>query len=175
VPDIMSMSKGINNGVLPFGAVGVSDRIYKDLVGQPISSESTPGGNPVCIATARAALKIYIEEKLAERTAKLGEHLHERLVKEFLPLPVIGDVRGRGLYQAFEVDLHKTTGTKFSPEALREAGEKARKQFLERGVLTHGFAYKRGQMITPPLTITEDELDSALDVMLSVMKEVKPV
>ncbi len=175
VPDIMTMSKGINGGYLPFGAVGVSDRVYKDLAGQLLMSESTTAVNPTCIATARAALKIYTEEKLAERSAKLGEHLHERLVKEFLPLPCVGDVRGRGLMQAFEVDLHKTTGNKYNPEAMKKASKFVSSRLQEGGVFAAGFSYQRGLMITPPLTIPEDEFDAALDTMLSVMKEVKPV
>ncbi len=172
VPDIMTSSKGINGGYLPFGAVGVSDRVYNDLKGKLFMPLSTTAGNPTCVAVARAALKIYIEEKLAERSAKLGEHLHERLVKEFLPLPVVDDVMGRGLFQSFELALNKTTGSKFNPEAMKEAGEFISSQFLERGV----FAMARNRVsFAPPLTITEDELDSALDIMLSVMKEVKPV
>ena len=172
VPDIMTMGKGINSAFLPLGAVGISDKIYNDLVGKAFWAGSTTSGNPTCIATARAALKIYAEEKLEERTAKLGEHLHERLVKEFLPLPCVDDVQGKGLFQSFEVALNKTTGSKLSPEAVTKAGESITNQFLEKGVLAG--AGER-VAIAPALVITEDELDAALDVMLSVMKEVKPV
>ncbi len=172
VPDIMTMSKGINGGYLPFGAVGVSDRVYKDLEGKVFSGVLTQGSNPTCIATARATLKIYAKEKLVERSAKLGEHLHERLVKEFLPLPCVDDVMGKGLFQSFEVALNKTTGSKFNPEAMKETSERASSQLQERGV----FAQLGNRVVvSPPFVITEDELDSALDVLLSVMKEVKPV
>ncbi len=172
VPDIMTMSKGINGGYLPFGAVGISDRIYNDVKGRQFTGLLTQGSNPTCIATARAALKIYAKEKLAERSAKLGEHLHERLVKEFLPLPCVDDVMGRGLMQSFAIALNKTTGSKLNPEAMKEVSEKASRQLLEKGVFAHA-----GNRIAlaPAFTITEDELDSALDVILSVVKEIKPV
>ncbi len=175
VPDIMTMGKGINSAYLPFGAVGVSDKVYKDLVGKPFMGYATTNANPACVATARAALRIYTEEKLAERVAKLGEHLHERLVKEFLPLPCVDDIMGRGLYQSFEVALNKTTGSKFNPEAMAKAGDSTFNQCLEKGVFVLRFTQFRRQTIAPAFVITEDELDAALDVMLSVMKEVKPV
>jgi len=176
VPDIVTMGKGINGGYLPLGAVGVSDKTFKDLPGKFFKGAATHHGNPVCAATGRAALKIYVEENLAERTAKLGEHLHDRLVNEFLPLPCVDDVMGRGLYQSFEIALNKTTGSKFDLEAATKARESILNQCLEKGVILNRCdGYPRRQPIEPPCTIAEDELDAALDVMLGVMKEIKPV
>jgi len=176
VPDIISMGKGINGSYLPFGAVGVSDRLYKDLSGKAFKASSTSAANSVCIASARAALKVYTEEQLAEKSAKLGEHVHDRLVREFLPLPCVDDIMGRGLFQSFEIALNKTTGGKFNLQAVTEARERIFSQCLEKGVFaTRSDGYPRRQPIGPPCVITEDELDAALDVMLGVMKEVKPV
>jgi adenosylmethionine-8-amino-7-oxononanoate aminotransferase len=176
VPDIMTMGKGINSLYLPLGAVGVSDRIYKALPARGFTGATSADANSVCIATARAALRIYKEEKLAERSAKLGEHIHERLVKEFLPLPCVDDVMGRGLFQSFEIALNKTTGSTFNLEAVTKARERIWSQCLEKGVLTSRYdGYPRRQPIGPACVITEDELDSALDVMRDVMKKVKAV
>ena len=47
---------------------------------------ATSDANSACVATARAALRIYTEERLAERSAKLSEYIYERLVREFLPI-----------------------------------------------------------------------------------------
>jgi len=176
VPDIIAMSKGINASYLPLAAVGVSDKIYKDIVGKYYTFGATSDCNPVVMATGRAALKIYTEEKLAERSAKLGEHLHDRLVKEFLPLPCVDDVMGRGLFQSFEIALNKTTGSEFNLEAVTKARDYIFNRCLEKGVLSCRWdGFPRRQPIGPPLIIGEDELDAGLDIMLSVMKEVKPV
>jgi taurine--2-oxoglutarate transaminase len=176
IPDIISMAKGINSSYLPFGAVGVSDRLFKDVGGKNFKGVSTSDANSVCVATARAALKIFKEEKLAERSAKLGEHLRERLVKEFLPLPCVDDILGKGLFQSFEIALNKTTGSKYNPEIATKVREQLLDKCLEKGVfLTRYDGYPRRQPIGPPCVITEDELDKALDVLLSVMKEIKPV
>jgi adenosylmethionine-8-amino-7-oxononanoate aminotransferase len=176
VPDMITMAKGINSSYLPFGGVGVSDKVYKDLGDKYFMGVATCDANSACVATARAALKIYKEEKLAERSARLGEHASERLLKEFSTLPCVDDVMGRGLYHSFEIALNKTTGSKFNLEATTRAREDIFSRCLERGVLTSRYdGYPRRQPLVPPLVIGEDELDRALDVILSVMKEVKPV
>ncbi len=175
VPDIMTMAKGITSVYIPFGAVGISDTIYKTLEeGKIFIPGATAHGHAAGAAVARAALKIYIEEKMEQRVAKLGEHLHERLVKEFLPLPCIDDLMGRGLYQGIEIALNKTTGSKYNPEAQKKASKEVFRKCIDKGVLLN-IAHDRRVFIVPPFIIGEDELDAALDVMLSVMKEVKPV
>lgn len=174
VPDMLTMGKGINSGYLPLGALGVSDRIYKDVRGHLFLYGATFHGNPVVLATGRAALKIFTEEKLAQRSAKLGEHIHERLVREFLPLACVDDVMGKGCYQSFEIALNKTTGSKFNQEVQNEAGESIDNQLLEKGVLSR-IEHNRRVAITPPLVISEDELDRGLDIILDVMKKVRPV
>ncbi|MFC1939052.1 aspartate aminotransferase family protein [Chloroflexota bacterium] len=176
VPDLMTMGKGINSNYLPLAAVGVSDRIHKDLEGKRFPGVSTSDANPACVATARAALKIYVDEDLADRTAKLGIHLHERLVKEFLPLQCVDDVLGKGLFQSFEIALNKTTGSDYNLKAAEEARETIYYQCMERGVFSSRYdGYPSRQPVCPSCIISEDELDSAVDIMLSVIKEIKPV
>lgn len=176
VPDILTIGKGINSNYLPLGAVGVSDTVHKTLSGKKFMGVATSDAHPVCVATARAALKIYAEEKLAERSAKLGQHIRERLINEFSLLPCVDDVMGRGLFQSFEIALNKTTEAEFNLEATAKAKDQIFTQCLEKGVFTAPFdGYPRRQVIGPPCIITEDELDTALDAMLTIMKEVKPV
>jgi adenosylmethionine-8-amino-7-oxononanoate aminotransferase len=174
VPDLMTMAKGINSAYLPLGAIGIGDKVYKGLSGSLLLYGGTTHGNPVALATGRAALKIYKEEKLVARSAKLGEHIHQRLVKEFLPLPCVDDVMGKGCYQSFAIALNKTTGSKFNQEAQNKVGESLDNQLMERGVIAR-IEHNRRMAITPPLVIGEDELDAGLDVMLDLMKKVKPV
>ena len=173
-PDLMTMGKGINSMYIPLGAVGVSANIYKDFAGHVFLYGGTSHGNPIALASGRAALKVYKEEELADRAARLGEHIHERLVKEFLPLPCVDDVMGKGCYQSFAIALNKTTGSKFNQAAQDEVGEALDNRLLEKGVLGR-IEHNRRMAITPPLVIGEDELDTGLDIMRDLMKEVKPV
>lgn len=174
IPDMMAMGKGINSLYIPFGAVGVSDRVYNEFQGQLIMLGGTASGHPVGAATARAALKIYIEEKLAERAARLGEHMRERVLNEILPLPCVVDALGRGLYQSFAIALNKSTASEFNPDAQAEAADIIFERMREGGVFVR-IEHNRRMYLTPPLVIGEDELDKALDTIRDVMAGIKPV
>ena len=176
IPDILNMAKGINSGFLPCGAVGVSDRIVDAFPkGQPFKGYVTQDANALVVASARAALKVY-KDGMADRVAKLGAHLTDRLKNEFLPLPCIDNISGKGLYQSFAIALNKTTGKPYDPVATAKARDFLAAKCLEKGVLVGVCdGYPRREPIVPPFVITEEELDKALDVIFSVMKEVKPV
>lgn len=176
VPDMVSMAKGINSGILPFGAVGFSNKIFDALAksNKRLMSYTTSDGNAVVVATALAALKLY-NDGMAERVAKLGAQLSKRL-NEFTKLPVVDAPMGKGLYQSFLISLNKTTGSPYNAEATTAAREKLNAGCLKQGVmLTYCDGYPHRQPIVPPFIITEEELDHALDVIYSVLKEIKPV
>ena len=177
VPDILTMAKGISGGFLPCGAVGISDKIANAFPkGRPFKAYTTGDANALVIASARAALKVYREQRMADRVAKLGAHLSERFKNEFQPLPVVDAILGKGLYQSFSIELGKTTGKPYDRKATAKARDFLATKCLEKGILLGTCdGYPRRQPIVPPLIITEEELDTALDVTLSVMKEIKPV
>ena len=176
IPDMVSMAKGINGGILPFGAVGFSNKIFDALVksNKKLMSYTTADGNAVLCATALAALKLY-KDGMAERVAKLGVQLSKRL-NEFTKLPVVDAPMGKGLYQSFKIALNKTTGSPYNAEATTAAREKLDGDCLKQGImLTYCDGYPHRQPIVPPFIITEEELDHALDVVYSILKEIKPV
>lgn len=174
VPDILTMSKGMNNAFLPLAATAVSDRVYEGLRGHNYAAGVNNQGNAIVVATGRAALKIYKEKKMAQRSAKLGEHIYERLVKEFSPLPCVDDIMGNGCYMSFEVALGKTTGHKPSREEQEKVAINIMNKLLEKGLVPPVVRARR-VTITPAFVITEEELDKGLDILLEVMKGVKPV
>jgi len=176
VPDMVSMAKGINSGILPFGAVGFSNKIFDALAksNKRLMSYTTSDGNAVVVATALAALKLY-NDGMAERVAKLGTQLSKRL-NEFTKLPVVDAPMGKGLYQSFLISLNKTTGSPYNAEATTAAREYLSSGCLKQGImLTYCDGYPHRQPIVPPFIITEEELDHALDVIYSVLKEIRPV
>ena len=176
VPDILNMAKGINCGFLPFGAVGVSAKLIDAFPeGQPFKGYTTSDANALVVASARAALKIYREQNMADRVAKLGAHMTKRFESEFAPLPVVDAISGKGLYQSFAIALNKTTGKPYDPEATAKARDFLVAKGKEKGVLLGACdGYPRRQPIVPPFIITEAELDKVLDVTLSLLKQIKP-
>ena len=169
VPDMMTMSKGIDSAYLPFGALAVSDAVFEGLKGSLFSGFSS-FGNPICSAAASAAIDVYINEKVAEHVTEVGQHARKRLDAEFTPLPCVGDVRGLGLFLGMELVADKATKATFDP-ALN-VSQQLYTQLLERGL----FARIYGDVLffTPPLIITKEEVDRAIDILYLVLANLRP-
>jgi len=169
-PDIMSMAKGIAGSVLPFGAVAISDEVYEAMKGQVLPGGYTYSGHPVSCAASIAAINIYIKEKVAENAAKVGKHVRERLDAEFLPLPGVGEVRGKGMFLAAELVSDKKARTPIAPSVRSELNRK----WLNVGILTRSGGYMNSVLyITPPCTTTIEEADRALDIIKPTIAELR--
>lgn len=170
VPDIMAMGKGITSATLPFAVVGVSDKVWDVVADKPLFIGSTTSGHPVTCAVAKAALDIYIKEGICEHVTKVGNHIRERLEKEFLPLPHVGNVGGLGLMQAIEIVADKQSKGRF-PSELDVMRKVILPQCLERGLLPRVYSTQRHDRlcIQPPLIISEDEADTILDRMYPII------
>jgi len=169
-PDIMTMAKGINNVYTPFGAIGISDEIYSTLCGRSHALSSTGPGCLAGIASARASLNIYVRDKIAEHVAEIGKHARERLVNEFLPLPHVGDVSGLGLLLGIEIVADKETKRRFLPERDIMHGVLV-PRCCEKGLFPRFYKSVHHDRLsfTPPLIITKEQTDKALDILYPVI------
>lgn len=152
VPDIYLLGKALGGGVVPLSAV-VADR---DVLGvlHPGEHGSTFGGNPLAAAVGTTVVDILAGGEFQRRAAELGVHLHARL-NELIGRGVL-EVRGKGMWAGVDIDPVNGTGKQIS---LRLA---------ERGVLvkdTHGSTLR----FAPPLVITADEIDWAVDQLAEVL------
>ncbi|KAH7434999.1 hypothetical protein KP509_06G044400 [Ceratopteris richardii] len=158
VPDIVTMAKGIGNG-LPIGAVVTTPEIASVL--SRCLHFNTFGGNPVCSAGGHAVIKVIDKEKLQENCAIVGGHLLDRLQQLKEKHEIIGDVRGKGLM--IGVELVTDRGTKMPAKAeTAEALEKMK----DLGVLA-GKGGLSGNVfrIKPPMCFTKEDADFLVDVM----------
>lgn len=175
-PDIMTMSKGINSAYLPLGAVGISDDIYSILEGHPLLLGCTNGAQPVCVATARAALQIYLRDNIADHVVKVSNHARARLNKEFSLLPNVGDVSGIGLLTGIELVADKETKCRFPLEMdiMRTVVEK---KCWEVGLFPRIWGGPGGDRVafSPPLIISIEEVDIALDRLYAVLAGLKDI
>jgi 4-aminobutyrate aminotransferase len=161
-PDMVCMAKGIASG-MPLGIVMTRSEIM-DWV--PGSHASTFGGNPVCIAAALATLDVIENEHLLEHTAEVGAHMMKRMSTWPSKLKLVGDVRGRGLM--IGVDIVKDKSTKEYAAAERDLiVEKA----FEQGVLFLGCG-PCSVRLCPPLVVTKEEADVAMDVLEDCIQQV---
>lgn len=171
-PDILVLTKGMGGG-FPVGAVLARD----DLKGFAYVEEHTTfGANPIAFAAALATIEVMLRLDLPGRARRLGERATARLRQMQETHPLIGDVRGPGLF--IGVELVEDRETK-QPATERAAAltELAFKQGVIfdldlPDVVDRRPARRNVVKIKPPLTIAEEHLDRALDVFEAVLQEV---
>ena len=146
-PDILTVGKAISAGVIPLSAAISSREIMS--VFTPGSHGSTFGGNPLACAIGEAAIDVLVNERLDQRATELGAYLMDRL--EGVRTPNVKDVRGKGLLVGIE--MHLGPGETVRPYCER---------LLDLGMLCKD-THERTIRLAPPLTITKEELDWALE------------
>jgi 4-aminobutyrate aminotransferase/diaminobutyrate-pyruvate transaminase/4-aminobutyrate aminotransferase/(S)-3-amino-2-methylpropionate transaminase len=165
VPDLAVFGKGIS-GSLPLSAVAGRPDVL-DLY-PPLSMTSTHAGNPVCCAAALASLKLIVEERLAENSARIGAILHQRLRALAAHTPQIGCVAGKGLVAGLSCVHHGTT------EPDGDLAFEVVRRSMEKGVLMFtpvGFGSATVK-VCPPLVITEEAIHESVDVLEEAFAEV---
>ncbi len=152
VPDGLILGKALGGGVYPVSAFLSSSEVMD--VFDAGSHGSTFGGNPIACAIGIEALDILKDEKLTEKSAELGEYLNGELKK--INSPYVREVRGAGLWIGVDIDPEK-----MSARTICE-------QLQDKGILckeTHETIVR----FAPPLTITKEEINWALERVRSVL------
>ncbi|HSG58055.1 MAG TPA: ornithine--oxo-acid transaminase [Woeseiaceae bacterium] len=157
-PDGLILGKALGGGILPVSLFLARKEVMN--VFTPGDHGSTFGGNPLAAAVGLEALDILVEEKLAERSAAMGDYLMSELRK--IESPLVTDIRGRGLFLGIEVDPALC-----SARSLCEA-------LMARGLLskeTHETVIR----LAPPLIISREEIDWAVARIGEVLAETEKV
>jgi len=157
-PDVLILGKALSGGVIPISAVLADDHIMLTI--KPGQHGSTFGGNPLAGKVAIASLQVLKEEKLAENADKMGNYFRQEMQKIVDELEIVTKVRGKGLLNAIVIKP-----TKSGKNAWDVCVE-----FKENGLLakpTHGDIIR----FAPPLVITKEEIDFAIDTIRNVLKK----
>ncbi|CAL4922548.1 unnamed protein product [Urochloa decumbens] len=158
VPDIVTMAKGIGNGI-PLGAVVTTPEIAQVLTRRCYFN--TFGGNPLCTAGGLAVLKVLEKEKLQENAFVVGSYLKDRLRGLQEKHEIIGDVRGTGFMLGVELVTDRQQKTPAKEEICH-----AMEHMKDMGVLVgKGGFYGNVFRITPPLCFTKEDADFFVEVM----------
>ncbi|HEX6076667.1 MAG TPA: ornithine--oxo-acid transaminase [Micromonosporaceae bacterium] len=156
VPDMFILGKALGGGILPVSAVVAPTEVLRVL--NPGQHGSTFGGNPLSCAVGRAVIRLLATGEYQRRARQLGDRLAVRL-KDLEGDGLVG-FRVRGLWAGIDIDPSLMTGWQ------------ACEQLARRGVLvkdTHGSTIR----IAPPLVITAEELDWALDQLAAVLADAR--
>jgi len=164
-PQILCLGKGLGNSI-PTSGVAAESKIF-DVMGAG-SLSSTWGGNPVSSAAINAVLDVMESENLPEKARVMGEYAMTRFLKLKDKYKFLGDVRGIGLVIGLEfVDPHDEYTP--SPAITKEVVHKC----AERGVLLGKVGlYGNVLRVAPPLIITQEEMDLAIDIFEAVFTEI---
>ncbi|MFK7978906.1 MAG: aspartate aminotransferase family protein [Saprospiraceae bacterium] len=166
-PDIMTMAKGIANG-FPLGNTITTPEIAQSMLDAQLTL-STFGGNPVACAASLATMNVLEKDADPSRVAELGKMLRTGLDKMQEKYTIIGDVRGRGLMQGLELVKDRTTKEP-AAAATKHLFEETRKLGL---IIGKGGLYGNVVRISPPMTVNEEEIAMALDVLDKAFKVVQ--
>ncbi len=156
VPDMLVVGKGLGGGIFPLAALIAREGL--DVAAERALGHYTHEKSSVGCAAALATLGVIEDERLLERSQRLGAYALDRLRELQRRLPIVADVRGIGLLLAIEL-VDPASGA-----PARDAAER-----VLYDCLTRGLSFKVGQgnviVLAPPLVIAEDDLDRALDIV----------
>jgi adenosylmethionine-8-amino-7-oxononanoate aminotransferase len=166
VPDLMTIAKGLGGGYQPIGAVLVHERVYgafRQGSGQFMHGH-TYLGHPVACAAALAVQRVVLRDGLVEASRTQGQRLRGLLDDAFGAHPAVGDIRGRGLFQAIELVQDTESKTPYPP-ALR-LNARIRDEAMARGLMVYAMGGtidgQQGDhiLLAPPFNVSEAELSA---------------
>jgi len=160
VPDIITCAKGITSGYMPLGAVLFSDKLLND-----IKKESalffhgyTYSGHPACCAAALKNIEIIKRDKILEHVQEIEPYFHNKLQKLY-ELPIVGDVRGKGLMAGIECVINQD-----SKEALildKAIGSRIDEESIKLGLIIRPLYHIC--VLSPALIITKSQIDDLVE------------
>ena len=166
IPDIVVIGKGLGGGVFPMAAMIARNGL--DVAAERAMGHYTHEKSPVGCAAALATIHYIEKHDLVTHARQLGQYALERLVDMQARHPLIGDVRGLGLFLGVELVKNRQTRERASNEA----------EAVMYAALSKGLSFKltMGNILslTPALTITRQEMDQALDIIDTCIAEVDP-
>jgi len=174
VPDMITFAKGVTSGYVPLGGVMVSKPIAGHFDTHTLWAGLTYSGHPLACAAGLATLEVYEEEGLIQRARQLEEIVGAQLRRLADRHPVIGDVRGKGLFWGIELVADRITKEPWVP--WNSSGPGRTKEFLARIAAEGVYLYGRWNVlfVAPPLVVSEEEIEEgmhAIDVALAEMME----
>jgi adenosylmethionine-8-amino-7-oxononanoate aminotransferase len=169
VPDLMAIAKGLGGGYQPVGAVLVHQKIIDALAGGSgfFQHGHTYLGHPVGAAAALAVQRVIERDHLLDAVKRQGAGLAGRLRATFGAHAHVGDIRGRGLFQAIELVADRATKQTFDPALKLHAKIKA--EAMARGLMVYPMGGtidgKHGDhvLLAPPFIVTDAELDQIVE------------
>ena len=168
-PDLMVVAKGLGGGYAPIGAVMANDGIVQALADGSgfFQHGHTYMGHPLACAAALAVQQVIQRDNLLANVREQGDQLARRLKERFGNHPFVGDVRGRGLFQAIELVADRGTKEPFDPKLKLHA--RIKQAALDRGLMVYPMGGTvdgaRGDhvLLAPPFVVDQATVDTIVE------------
>jgi adenosylmethionine-8-amino-7-oxononanoate aminotransferase len=166
-PDLVVLGKGLGSGYFPLGGFMASTAMAQTVVESGgFHLGHTYKANPLACAVGLAVIRETVDQGLPARAAQSGEYLRAQLRELQGTIPIIGDVRGLGLFNAIEIVANPETKVMF-PRA-RDVPKEVSQLALQQGLLiyarrTFGGRFGDWLMMTPPLIVSELQMDELVE------------
>jgi adenosylmethionine-8-amino-7-oxononanoate aminotransferase len=176
-PDLMTIAKGLGGGYEPIGAVLLAGKIYQSFAkGSGFFQHGhTYMGHPLACAAGLAVQETIRRDNLLENVRTMGAHLRRRLGERFGNHAHVGDIRGRGLFQAIELVEDRMTKAPFDP--ARKLNARVKKAAMARGLMVYPMGGTidgtRGDhvLLAPPFIVTATQIDEIVDRLGSAVDD----
>jgi len=173
VPDVITMAKGITGGYVPLAATSMRPWVAKQFEDKQWVHGHTYSGHTLAVAAGVAAVEVYKDDGLVQRSAELGPYLMEKAFELQEKHVCVGDVRGKGLFVGLELVKDRKTREPVHDPWMEGPRQPTAKMKVLASALQQGVYCLPGQtsviMLAPPLTITRDEIDHAMSVFDSAL------
>ena len=172
-PDVMCLSKGLTGGYMPMSLTVMTQQIYDAFYadyneGKAFMHSHTYSGNPLGCSAALAVLNIFRNEPILPHAQEMAQWLTARFTEIFGNHPNVGEIRHIGLIHAIELVSDRTTKKAFPAE--KRLGYEIYKKALQRGLILRPL----GDVLyfNPPLNVTQEELDWALQMAKAAVEDI---
>jgi len=176
-PDVLIGGKGLTGGYMPMGMIAVDEKLVEECEQRGGDFMFyTYSAHPLACAMADKVLEIMEREHLVERAAELGARLGAQLKEQFSGHPMVGDIRGTGLFWGIEIVCDKAARMPYAPH-LRVTN-RVIGAALKHGLFVYptsgmaGRAGGDGVMVTPPFVVGEPEVEYIVQNLLTAFDEV---
>lgn len=161
-PNLMTMAKGISSGYIPLGAVGCTNEVIDPI--DTFEHLHTYANHPVACAAGLKNIEIIKKENLIERSAQMGKYFLDAL-KSLEEHPIVGEVRGSGLWLGIDFTTDKKTRALFPMSRLNSLVDRAQRKGLIIKLM--GLALE----LAPPLIIEKSEIDKGIKILHECIAE----
>ena len=167
VPDLITFAKGVNSGYVPIGGVIISDEIAKTFDDRVFPGGLTYSGHPLAAASVVATIDAMREEGIVENARRVGDDVLGPGLRALAEKhPIIGEVRGVGVFWALELVADPVTREPVAPAVIGAL----KKDLMTRGLLP--FTADNRIHVVPPCIITDDDARRGLEILDAALTSV---